>query len=146
VLENTLRSLRRRTWFRRQGALVQKLVVPRGYDLQVLVAGGEVVGSAARLAAPGEWRTNVALGGRRLPAPLPARARELTLAAADALGADLVGVDLLPLPGGGWTVLELNGAVDFTAEYSVPGRDVFDEVARVLAVPAPAVVLAGAAR
>ena len=33
-------------------------------------------------------------------------------------------MDLLPLPDGGWTVLELNGAVDFTEAYA-PGRDVF---------------------
>jgi RimK family alpha-L-glutamate ligase len=145
ALEERLRSLRRRAWFRRQGALVQELVPPLGYDLRVLVAGGEVVGSAARLAAPGEWRTNVALGGRRLPLPAPDEAQRLALAAAASLSADLVGVDLLPLPDGGWTVLELNGAVDFTAQYSVPGRDVFDEAARALDVPAPVVGLAGAA-
>jgi hypothetical protein len=37
-----------------------------------------------------------------------------------------VGVDLLP-SATGWTVVELNGAVDFTDEYSL-GRDVFAAV------------------
>ncbi len=124
---------------------MQELVPPCGYDLRVVVAGGEVVGSVRRLAAPGEWRTNVALGGRRLPASVPAPARGLALAAAAALGADLVGVDLLPLQNGGWTVLELNGAADFTVEYSLPGRDVFDETARLLVPSVPAAALAEAA-
>ncbi len=48
---------------------------------------------------------------------------EAALAAAGALGMDLVGVDLLPLDGG-YTVLELNGAVDLDGRYSLPGGDV----------------------
>jgi hypothetical protein len=39
----------------------------------------------------------------------------------------------LPLPGGGYVVLELNGAVDFTSAYSLDGQDVFDRVAVILA-------------
>jgi len=46
------------------------------------------------------------------------------VAAAQAIGADLVGVDLLPLGPGRYVVLELNGAVDFSREYS-PHGDVF---------------------
>jgi hypothetical protein len=57
----------------------------------------------------------------------------LALAAAAAVGADLVGVDLLPAPDGGHLVLELNGAVDFTSDYSLGSRDVFDEAAGALA-------------
>lgn len=100
-------------WFRRHGALVQQAVEPAGYDLRVVVAGGRVVGGGRRTAAAGEWRTNVTLGGTLEAAEVPREAGELALTAAAVVGADLVGVDLLPLPGGGWTVLELNGAVDF---------------------------------
>jgi RimK family alpha-L-glutamate ligase len=114
-------------WFAAQGALVQELVPPRGYDLRLVVAGRRVVGAVNRLAAPGEWRTNVALGAVRIPARPPADACALAVAAASAAGIDLVGVDLLPTPDGGWTIVELNGAVDFTAEYR-PGGDVFAEV------------------
>jgi RimK family alpha-L-glutamate ligase len=122
-LARHLRSVARERWFRRHGALVQELVEPRGYDLRVVVAGGAVVGAIERVAAQGEWRTNVARGARRQPVSPPPEARVLALAAAEAGGIDLVGVDLLP-DGDGWTVVELNGAVDFTSEYSLD-RDIF---------------------
>ena len=44
--------------------------------------------------------------------------------AATAVGGDLVGVDLLP-SADGWRVIEINGAVEFTDEYSLDGADVF---------------------
>jgi glutathione synthase/RimK-type ligase-like ATP-grasp enzyme len=81
-----------------------------------------VAGAIMRQAAPGEWRTNIAVGGRRIAVVPPDDACELALAAAEAVGGDLVGIDLLPLPGGGWMVLEVNGAVDFTASYSLNGE------------------------
>ena len=95
--EHALRTFASRPWFRRTGAVAQVLVPPLGHDLRILVAGGEVVGAVKRVAAPGEWRTNVALGATRVPAEPPRNACELALAAAEALGADLVGIDLLPL-------------------------------------------------
>lgn len=132
ALRATLGRLQDEPWFRAHGALVQELVPPRGYDLRLVVAGRRVVGAIRRQAAPGEWRTNVALGAVRVPAsPCPA-AGELALAAAAAANADLVGVDLLPTPAGGWTIVELNGAVDFTTDYA-PGGDIFAEVGFALA-------------
>jgi RimK family alpha-L-glutamate ligase len=128
-LERRLQEFSRRPWFRRHGTLVQALVDPLGFDLRLVVARGRVVGAVERVAAPGDWRTNIALGGSRVPVTPPPEACCLALAAADAVGGDLVGVDLLPLPDGGYVVLEVNGAVEFTAEYSVGGHDVFEAVA-----------------
>jgi RimK family alpha-L-glutamate ligase len=130
-----LERLAVRSWFKRQGALVQELIPPPGRDLRILVAAGGVIGAIQRIAAPGEWRTNVALGGVRRPVSPPPAARELALAAAAAAEGDLVGVDLLPTPDGGWIVLELNGAVEFTDEYSLD-RDVFAAASEALVAAA----------
>ena len=89
-----------------------------------MVAGGRVVGAAKRIAPPGEWRTNVALGASVVPAEPPPVAAELALAAARASGLDLVGVDLLPTGPGGFSVIELNGAVDFRPVYALGEGDV----------------------
>src|SRR5262245_48912742 len=131
-LERCLRDLRRTRWFRRQGALVQELIRPQGHDLRILVAAGEVVGAVRRVAVRGEWRTNVALGGGRAAGDPSPQARLIALGAAAALGADFVGVDLLPTGDCRWVVLEVNGAVDFTSEYSLAGENVFERVVRTL--------------
>jgi RimK family alpha-L-glutamate ligase len=130
-LEDALVRLQRKPWFREHGALAQELVEPRGWDLRFVVAGGRVVGAACRIARRGEWRTNAALGAQVEPVDPPPIARALALAAAQATHSDLVGVDLLPTPNGGFLVLELNGAVDFRPLYS-PGRDVFSDAVAAL--------------
>jgi RimK family alpha-L-glutamate ligase len=144
ALAAALTAVAERPWFAVHGALVQDLVPPRGYDVRLIVAGGEVVGAIERHAAPGEWRTNVALGGTRVPCSPDSKLVELALAAAQASGLDLVGVDLLPSEDG-WIVLELNGAADFTMEYALD-RDPFAAAVAALArvasaraeVPVPA--------
>jgi len=124
-------------WFVRHGVIVQAAVPPVGHDLRLVVAAGRVVGCARRRAAPGEWRTNVSLGGTFEPTPPPDDACALACAAAAAVGGDLVGVDLLPArrPGGSPAVLEVNGAVEFDADCALAGGDVFLEVGRALGVP-----------
>lgn len=133
-----LRTLRRQAWFRRHGALLQELVPPAGYDLRLLVAGGRVVGAVRRVAAPGEWRTNVALGAARHPLQPQRHECALAVAAAAAAGTQLAGVDLIPQPDGSLAVLEVNGAPEFTAAYSLDGRDVFETVLIGLLLPEPA--------
>ena len=122
ALDDYIARMQRREWWR-SGGIVQELVPPRSSDLRVIVAGGEIVGAGMRIAAPGEWRTNVALGGRPVAATPPPEACELALAAARQLGIDFAGVDLLPEEDS-WVVLEVNGAVDMRSSYSL-GTDVF---------------------
>ena len=132
-LDRALVALSSKPWWRRHGALVQELIPPVGRDLRLLSAGGEVVGGAVRVAAAGEWRTNISLGGRLESADPPPEAVAEAERAARALAIDLAGVDLLPW-GDDWVVLELNGAADFDERYSLGGRDVHVEIARALAL------------
>lgn len=129
-LARLLAGLPEEPWYRAHGAIVQELVPPLGFDLRIVVAHDHVIGAISRVAAPGEWRTNVALGAERRKTTPPPDACALALAAARATGAALVGVDLLPDGRGRWTVAEINGAVEFTEEYALrPGADPFAEAA-----------------
>jgi [lysine-biosynthesis-protein LysW]--L-2-aminoadipate ligase len=132
-LHAVLGGLSCRLWFRATGAVAQELIPPLGHDLRLVVAGGRIVAAAKRIAAPGEWRTNVALGASVVPAEPPPVASELALAAAKASGLDLVGVDLLPTGPGGFSVIELNGAVDFRPVYALGEGDVFARAVAALA-------------
>jgi glutathione synthase/RimK-type ligase-like ATP-grasp enzyme len=131
AIEHALLDLATKPWYAATGAIAQKLVAPRGHDLRLVVAADRVVGAVRRVAAAGEWRTNVALGARREPAAPPDEACAAALGAARAVGGALVGVDLLPADLGTWTVLEVNGAVDFTSAYSLDD-DVFAVATRAL--------------
>ena len=130
-LDAALVRLQGKPWFHEHGALAQELVEPRGWDMRLIVAAGRVVGSACRIAPRGEWRTNAALGAQVEPVKPPRTARALALAAAQATRGDLVGVDLLPTPNGGFVVIEVNGAVDFRPVYA-PLRDVFSDAVAAL--------------
>lgn len=138
ALAQALAGIATRPWFVRHGAIVQPLIPPMGRDLRVLVAGGRAVGAETRVAAPGEWRTNISLGGFHLQCSIDVVAERLAVAAADAVGGDFVGVDLMPTLDG-YVVLEVNAAVEFDDGYSLDGGDVFEDVAcaLVLAVPEP---------
>jgi RimK family alpha-L-glutamate ligase len=120
-----LDRLSHRRWFRRHGAIVQEFVETGGMDTRLVVAGGEVVGAIERLAMPGEWRTNVALGAVRRPLQPSTDANVTALRAAAAMGIDLAGIDMVVGPDGNHVVLEVNGAVDFTADYGFGGSDPF---------------------
>jgi [lysine-biosynthesis-protein LysW]---L-2-aminoadipate ligase len=130
-----------RPWFHSRGAVVERLLDSPGYDLRVLVAGGRVVGAAERVAAPGEWRTNVSLGGSLRQTTLAPGTERIATMAAAAVGLDLCGIDILPTRTGP-VVMEVNGAVEFDGRYDLAGADVYAAAAEALAL-APAEVALG---
>lgn len=104
---------------------VQRYVANPGYDIRAFVLGGRVVGAIRRTARAGEWRTNVAIGGRPEPCTLDAEAESLAIRSASAVGAIVAGVDLLPdLDTGGWVVLEVNAVPGWKALGAETGVDV----------------------
>ena len=111
----------------RLGAVLylQRVIRHPGYDLRVFVLRGTVLGSMRRHATPGEWRTNVSLGGRAEPYRLDAEAERLAIEAAHTVGAEMAGVDLIPdLDRGRLVVLEVNAVPGWRALSRVTGIDV----------------------
>ena len=108
---------------------VQRTIAPAGRrDLRVLVVAGAVAGAMER--ATDSWRANIARGARPRAVALGDAERELALAAAAALDADVAGVDLLISPDGGMFVLEVNGIPGWQALQSVCDEDLTARVAR----------------
>ncbi len=101
----------------RLGAVLylQKKLRHPGHDLRIFVLRGHVLGAMRRFAGAGEWRTNVALGGRAEAALIDFEAKHLALAAAQALGAEIAGVDLVEDLDRGLTILEVNAVPGWRA-------------------------------
>ena len=83
---------------------------------------GAVVGAIKRVAAPGEWRTNIALGAHREPAVPPPDAVRARARGRGGRRTPTSSASTCCRRGDGWTVIELNGAVDFTSDYSLEPR------------------------
>jgi RimK family alpha-L-glutamate ligase len=119
----------------RRRAFLQELVgladEERPRDLRVYVVDGEVVGAMYRVAAEGDWRTNVARGGTVLDATadLPPEAERQARRSAEVVGLDYAGVDLIEGEDG-WYVLEVNPTAGFRGLYRATGRSPAPYIAR----------------
>jgi len=121
-----------RTLERTQAVLyLQQFVAHPGWDLRTFVIGGRVLASMRRHARGG-WRTNVAQGGRAEAVSLTTEEERLTLEAARAVGTLVAGVDLLPRPGGGYYILEVNAVPGWRALSRATGTDIAVEIIRSL--------------
>jgi RimK family alpha-L-glutamate ligase len=124
---------------------VQRWVEHGGRDLRAFVIGGRVIAAIERVAAAGEWRTNVSLGGRATAVTLPDGWSAHAVRAAAVVGADYAGVDLLPSVDGQVFVLEVNGIPGWEGLQRATGTDVSSVLVEHLesrvrsASPAPAV-------
>lgn len=90
-------------------------------DLRALVVCGEVIAAMERVTD--SWRANVARGAQPRAVALSSRERELAVAAAAAVDADVAGVDLLVSADGEIAVPEVNGIPGWQALQSVCDRD-----------------------
>jgi RimK family alpha-L-glutamate ligase len=106
-------------------AFLQQLIErddERHRDLRVYVVGESIVGAMYRYAPEGDWRTNVALGGdvENATDDMPDEAAEMALYAAEVMGLDYAGVDLIE-GYDGWYVLEVNPTAGFKGLFEATG-------------------------
>ncbi|MBS65368.1 MAG: 30S ribosomal protein S6--L-glutamate ligase [Euryarchaeota archaeon] len=113
--------------------LVQEYIQEsHGKDIRALVVGGRVVAAMRRRAHGSEFRSNFHLGGSVEPVEMSPRFEEIAVAAANKLGLDLAGVDMLEAKNGP-LVLEVNSSPGLEGIESVVGEGmVAVEVAKLL--------------
>ena len=103
---------------------LQQAIDHDGRDLRLFVAGGRVVGAIERTAPPGDWRTNVARGGIARAIDPSSEWSACAIRAAEAVGADYAGIDLLVGRNGELFVLEVNGIPGWKGLQSATGLDI----------------------
>jgi RimK family alpha-L-glutamate ligase len=92
---------------------LQEFVEHEGADLRVFVLGSQVLGMRRR--SKHDWRTNVSRGATVEPLKVTADLAELARRAAEAVGAPMAGVDLLPGRDGRLHVIEVNAVPGWKA-------------------------------
>ncbi|MDG6933452.1 MAG: lysine biosynthesis protein LysX [Nitrososphaerota archaeon] len=106
---------------------VQEFIKRPERDLRVIVAGDEIVASIYRYQPGGDWRTNVARGGRAETAKLSGGEMETIIRAAHAVGGGVLGVDAMEGPDG-LVVHEVNGTVEFRGAASVSDTNIPNKI------------------
>ena len=101
---------------------LQETVAHDGRDVRAMVVGGRVIGAIERVGAG--WRTNVARGGAPRATQLTGDQERLCVRAAEVVGADYAGVDLLRAADGREVVLEVNGIPGWRGFEDATGIDV----------------------
>lgn len=112
-----------------QPLIVQEYLQNPGRDIRVFVVGREVVGTAYKYGADGNWKTNVAQGGRMVDEPVPEEILDLGVRATSALGLDYAGVDIIESIRGP-VLLEVNGAPGWQALKASTGIDIAESIVR----------------
>ena len=99
-----------------------------GRDIRINVVGGRVCAAMLRESKNGDFRSNVTLGGGTLPySPTDAEC-ELALSAAQRLGLDFAGIDIL-FGAQGPLLCEVNSNAHFKSTYDCTGVDLADLIA-----------------
>ena len=108
--------------------LIQEFVSEsRGEDIRAIVVGDKVVASMKRKAKPGEFRSNVHLGGSVENYDLNEQEKESAIKASKVLGLSVAGVDLIQ-SNRGPLVLEVNSSPGLEGIEKASGVDVADKI------------------
>lgn len=108
--------------------IVQEFIADAsGVDIRALVVHGKVVGAMRRIAAEGEFRSNLHRGGTAEVITLSKEEEETAIAAAEALGLNVAGVDMLPSSRGP-LVIEVNSSPGLEGIEGATGSDIAGEI------------------
>ncbi len=105
--------------------ILQKYVENPGRDIRVFIIGDQVVGAVYKYIPEGEWKSNVAQGGKMVEEEMSSEIIEMAFNATKAMGLDYAGVDILESPEGP-IVLEVNASPGWQGLKGATGKEVAD--------------------
>lgn len=103
--------------------LLQEYIHTEGFDLRLFIVSGQVVAAMQRTSGI-DWRYNIARGGHAGDYSPTERQCKLAIAAANAVGADYAGVDLMHSCDGRDFVIEINAIPGWKALGEVTGINI----------------------
>lgn len=109
---------------------LQRFIPHSGMDIRTFVVDGRVVAAMERLSS--DWRCNVALGAQVSPLVPDKELVDISLKAADAVGAFYAGVDILPSDDGELYLLEVNGIPGWRGLQQVAKSDIASTIVEAL--------------
>ena len=110
---------------KRKGLLVQRFIPPVGrQDIRVLVVGGKVAGAVELKPKKGDFRANYHLNEKCRSKVLSTELKRVALKAADTVGLEIAGVDLIVDQDGRAMVIEVNYSPGFKGMEAATGLDI----------------------
>ena len=82
-------------------------------DIRAIMVGDKVVAAIYRYSGDGNWKTNMALGGRAEKCEVSGELEEICIKAKNAVDGQIVGVDLMESKEKGYVVHEVNNTTEY---------------------------------
>lgn len=111
--------------FHRQVLYIQEFVPHGNFDLRIFVLGDRILASMRRVAEL--WKTNVSLGAKPVPYKPPRKIEKLALRAAETVGCEVAGIDILESKNGP-LIIELNSQPGWRGLQSVTEVNIAGEI------------------
>jgi len=111
---------------------IQEFVKRPPRDIRIVTVGLEPIAAEYRYSTNGEWRTNIARGGRAEKCDLTSELEDLACRVAEAMGGGVLGIDCMESDRG-LLVHEVNANVEFKGVSEASGVDVAGRIVDYLA-------------
>jgi [lysine-biosynthesis-protein LysW]--L-2-aminoadipate ligase len=93
-------------------------------DIRAIMVGDKVVAAIYRYSGDGQWKTNMALGGRAEVCKVTKELEDICIKAKNAVYGQIVGVDLMESKEKGLVVHEVNNTTEYKNTVRVTGVDI----------------------
>lgn len=105
---------------------IQEYIKKPGRDIRAFVVGNETIAAIYR--ASDHWITNTARGGEATNCPVTPELNAICVAASNAVGGGITGVDVLEDPDRGYLINEVNYTIEFRNSIATTGVDIPNKI------------------
>ncbi len=93
-------------------------------DIRAIMIGDQVIAAIYRYSGDGQWKTNMALGGKAEPMEVTKELEDICIKAKNVVQGQIVGIDLMESKEKGLVVHEVNNTTEYKNTVRVTGVDI----------------------